>query len=234
MNRLVEPGVVASVPAVKLAGIRKSYHMGSARIDALRGVDLDIGAGEILAITGPSGSGKSTLLNVIGLIDAPDAGQCAIEGRDTVKLAEDARTQLRRVAIGFIFQSFNLVPVMSAYENVEYPLFLLGVPANERRQRVTAALAAVGIEGFARHKPDRLSGGQRQRAAIARAVVKNPRLVIADEPTANLDSETAAQIVALMQTLSREQGTAFVIATHDERMTAHCDRVLRLTDGVLQ
>ncbi|WP_348696909.1 ABC transporter ATP-binding protein [Duganella fentianensis] len=218
---------------LSLRAVRKSYTLGSDTIHALRGIDLDLAQGEIAAITGPSGSGKSTLLNLCGLLDSADAGEVRYDGSSVAAGNEAARTALRRQTIGFVFQSFNLVPVMSAHDNVDFPLYLLGLPASERQRRVAAALDAVGLAAFGQHRPDQLSGGQRQRVAIARAIVKQPRLVIADEPSANLDAVTAAQIVALMQRLAHEHGTTFLVATHDERLLAHCDRALNLDDGVL-
>lgn len=218
---------------LSLRAVRKSYTLGSDTIHALRGIDLDLAHGEIAAITGPSGSGKSTLLNLCGLLDSADAGEVRYHGSSVAAGNEAARTALRRQTIGFVFQSFNLVPVMSAHDNVDFPLYLLGIPASERQRHVAAALDAVGLAAFGQHRPDQLSGGQRQRVAIARAIVKQPRLVIADEPSANLDAVTAAQIVALMQRLAHEHGTTFLVATHDERLLAHCDRALNLDDGVL-
>jgi len=216
---------------LSLRGLRRSYQLGPQRIDALQGVDLEAHAGELLALTGPSGSGKSTLLNLAGLIDPPDAGEIHLDGHRVDALAEQARTLLRRDAIGFIFQGFNLVPVMTVADNVDYPLFLTGVPAAERHRRVAALLEAVGLGAHAAHRPDALSGGQRQRVAIARALIKQPRLVIADEPTASLDSQTADQVLELMRTLGHRDGAAFLIATHDDRLTRRCDRVVRLHDG---
>jgi len=219
---------------VSLKEIRKNYRVGGSQVQALRGVDIEVGAGEMLALTGPSGSGKSTLLNLCGLIDTPDSGVREIAGVDVDRYSAAQLTRLRRERIGFVFQSFNLVPVMSAYENVEYPLLLLGLPAPERKKRILDALERVGLAGLEKRLPDALSGGQRQRVAIARALVKAPALVIADEPTGNLDSATATQIVELLRELTRERGVAAVVATHDERMTRHCDRVLRLVDGEMQ
>lgn len=224
----------AAAPVLRLQQVHKSYQLGAHRIDALRGVDLSVQAGELLALTGPSGSGKSTLLNLCGLIDTPDAGEIALNGVSVNGLDETARTLLRRDALGFVFQSFHLVPVMTVAENVDYPLFLAGVPAPERRQRVADQLAAVGLSEHAHHRPDALSGGQRQRVAIARALVKAPKLVIADEPTASLDSHTADQVLNLMRERGHAQGAAFVIATHDSRLTARCDRVVALLDGKIQ
>jgi putative ABC transport system ATP-binding protein len=202
-------------------------------VPALQGIDLSVQRGELLALTGPSGSGKSTILNLCGLIDTPDSGQIVLGGREVNGLNEVQRTLLRRDALGFVFQSFNLVPVMTVAENVDYPLFIAGVPAAERRERVAAQLAAVGLLEHAQHRPDALSGGQRQRVAIARALVKRPKLVIADEPTASLDSHTADQVLELMRELGHAEGAAFVIATHDSRLTSRCDRVLALLDGRL-
>lgn len=221
-------------PALELHGVHKTYRLDRHVVPALRGVDLTVRPGELLALTGPSGSGKSTLLNLCGLIDTPDAGDVVLDGRAVPPHDEAARTRLRRDTLGFVFQSFNLVPVMTLAENVEYPLFLSGVDRVERRRRVDAQLAAVGLAEHAAHRPDALSGGQRQRAAIARALVKRPRLVIADEPTASLDSATAEQVLDLMRERGHAEGAAFVIATHDARLVRRCDRVLALCDGRLQ
>lgn len=225
---------VPPAPVVCLHGVRKTYRLGAHVIPALQGVDLVVQRGELLALTGPSGSGKSTLLNLCGLIDTPDAGEIVLGGTAVQGLDEQARTLLRRDALGFVFQSFNLVPVMTVAENVDYLLFLAGVPAAERRDRVAQQLAAVGLQAHAHHRPDALSGGQRQRVAIARALVKRPRLVIADEPTASLDSHTADQVLDLMRARGQAEGAAFVIATHDSRLTRRCDRVVALLDGRIQ
>lgn len=219
---------------VRLSDLRKSYRVGESSVEALKGVSLEVCSGEMVALTGPSGSGKSTLLNLCGLIDTQDAGSRELGGIAIDGLDEIGMTRLRREKVGFIFQGFNLVPVMTVFDNVEYPLLLLGVSAAERRQRVGTALQRVGLEAFARRLPDALSGGQRQRVAIARALVKSPALVIADEPTANLDSATASQIVDLLHELARERNASVVVATHDERMSSHCDRVLHLIDGEMQ
>ena len=221
-------------PVVALHGVHKTYRLGQHVVPALQGVDLIVQRGELLALTGPSGSGKSTLLNLCGLIDTPDSGEIALSGQPVGALNENQRTLLRRDALGFVFQSFNLVPVMTVAENVDYPLFLVGVPLAERRERVAAQLAAVGLQEHAQHRPDALSGGQRQRVAIARALIKRPRLVIADEPTASLDSYTADQVLDLMRERGHAEGAAFVIATHDSRLTRRCDRVLALLDGRIQ
>ncbi len=219
--------------AIALRGIVKHYRMGDEDVPALKGIDLDVPAGAFVAVRGPSGSGKSTLLNVCGLIDSFDAGSYLLAGEDVGGLDETARTLIRRQKIGFVFQSYNLVPVMSVRDNVEYPLLLGQMAPAERRARVDEILGQVGLAGLAGRRPDQLSGGQRQRVAIARALVKSPTLVIADEPTANLDTATAQQVVDLMKALGARHGATFLIATHDERMTEHCDEVRALTDGVL-
>jgi putative ABC transport system ATP-binding protein len=224
----------SNLSVVELHAVHKTYRLGEHVIPALQGVDLAVQRGELLALTGPSGSGKSTILNLCGLIDTPDSGEIVLDGRKVNGLNEAQRTLLRRDALGFVFQNFNLVPVMTVAENVDYPLFIAGVPAAERRERVAAQLQAVGLLEHAQHRPDALSGGQRQRVAIARALVKRPRLVIADEPTASLDSHTADQVLDLMRELGHAEGAAFVIATHDSRLTGRCDRVLSLLDGRLQ
>jgi putative ABC transport system ATP-binding protein len=221
-------------PAIALTGIVKHYRMGEEDIPALRGIDLEIPTGSFVAVRGPSGSGKSTLLNICGLIDAFDAGKYLLAGEDVGGLDDTARTMIRRRRLGFVFQSYNLVPVMSVRDNVEYPLLLAQLPASERRARVDEILEQVGLSGLAARRPDQLSGGQRQRVAIARALVKSPTLVIADEPTANLDTATASQVIDLMKALGQQHGATFLIATHDDRMTAHCDQVRAMTDGVLQ
>ena len=225
---------MSSEIVVELRGVHKTYRLGQHIVRALQGVDLAVRRGEVVALTGPSGSGKSTLLNLCGLIDTPDSGEILLDGRSVAGLDEKRRTLLRRDALGFVFQSFNLVPVMTVAENVDYPLFIAGVSGPERRERVAAQLVAVGLGAHAQHRPDALSGGQRQRVAIARALVKRPRLVIADEPTASLDSHTADQVLTLMRERCHAEGASFVIATHDARLTPRCDRVLSLLDGRLQ
>ena len=222
-----------SAPVIALQGVHKTYRLGAHTVPALRGVDLAVMPGELVALTGPSGSGKSTILNIAGLIDGADAGTVRLRGRTIDARDEAAATTLRRDAIGFIFQGFNLVPVMTVADNVDYPLFLAGLAGAERRARVAAALDAVGLREHASHRPDALSGGQRQRVAIPRALIKRPGLVIADEPTASLDSATAAQMLDLMRDLGHRDGAAFLIATHDERLTRRCDRVIALRDGVI-
>ena len=220
-----------NAPVIELRGVHKTYRLGAHVVPALQGVGLQVRPGEMLALTGPSGSGKSTLLNLAGLIDAPDAGEIYLRGERVDACDETQAALLRRDALGFIFQSFNLIPVMTVAENVDYPLFIAGVAPAERRRRVAEVLESVGLQEHASHRPDALSGGQRQRVAIARALVKRPQLVIADEPTASLDSRTADQVLDLMRERGHAQGVAFVIASHDARLTRRCDRVVALLDG---
>ncbi|PJG57468.1 ABC transporter ATP-binding protein [Aeromonas cavernicola] len=223
-----------SLPRLALCNVTKSYRVGGEQINALRNIQLTVPAGAFIAIRGPSGSGKSSLLNICGLLDSPDSGSVLLEGKEVGKLDELARTQLRRDYLGFVFQSYNLVPVMTARDNIEYPLLLGNLPARERRRRVDRLLEQVGLAGIADRRPDQLSGGQRQRVAIARALIKAPLLVIADEPTANLDTRTANQVIDLMKALGAEQSVTFLIATHDDRMTRHCDQIHVMTDGALR
>ena len=217
-------------PLLEARGLGKTYRQGKVRVEALANVDLTIRSGELVAIAGVSGSGKTTLLHLLGGLDEPDAGQVLFEGVDLAARSEAERTELRRHQVGFVFQAFNLVPVLSAYENVEYGLWLAGVARPERRRRVEAALAAVGLADRSTHRPDHLSGGERQRVALARALVHEPRVVLADEPTASLDSTTAASILALLLELAT-RGTTFVFATHDHALIDRAPRVVRLVDG---
>ncbi len=218
-------------PILKLRNIKRRFMLGETHIDALNSIDLDIHAGEFLAVWGPSGSGKSTLMNIIGLIDSPTAGTVNFDGQDTHALADDALTEFRSQKLGFVFQNFNLVPVLSALENVMLPLQIQGVAEAEARKRAAAALVDVGLERFVNSLPDKLSGGQRQRVAIARALVVNPKLVIADEPTANLDSENSRMVVDLMREMNRARKVTFVFTTHDPRLLDHVDRKILLRDG---
>lgn len=220
-----------STPILKLRNIKRRFMLGETHIDALNSIDLDIHAGEFLAVWGPSGSGKSTLMNIIGLIDSPTAGTVNFDGQDTHALADDALTEFRSHKLGFVFQNFNLVPVLSALENVMLPLQIQGVAEIEGRKRAAAALIDVGLERFMNSLPDKLSGGQRQRVAIARALVVNPKLVIADEPTANLDSENSRMVVDLMREMNRARKVTFVFTTHDPRLLDHVDRKILLRDG---
>jgi putative ABC transport system ATP-binding protein len=188
-------------------------------------------AGEFLAISGPSGSGKSTLLNLIGCIDRPTSGRILIDGVDTSQLSPSHTSVLRRKKIGFVFQTFNLIPVFTAAENVEFPLLVQGLDKHERRKRVAEALQNVGLSARANHRPDLLSGGERQRVAVARAIVHRPALVLADEPTANLDTHNATQLIDLMRELNHNLGLTFIFSTHDQRLLEHTPRIVRLTDG---
>ena len=225
----------SATPAVFSAhGLARSYLLGDAEVRALDGIDLEIDAGELVVVAGPSGSGKSTLLHLLGALDTPDAGRVAVEGRDLAALTERERTLLRRRRLGFVFQGFHLVPVLSALENVELPLVVDGVGARERRARATAALESVGLGARLGHRPDRLSGGERQRVAIARALVHRPRALLADEPTGNLDSVNAGRVFDLLAGLGREAGATIVVATHDPSLVARAGRVVRLRDGRIE
>ena len=226
---------MAETPAVSVVDVAKEYELGRTRVPALRGVSMDVERGEFLAVAGPSGSGKSTLLNLIGCLDHPTSGRVLIGGRDVASLDDDALSDLRARSIGFIFQTFNLIPVLSAIENVEFPLLFQKRPGGRAagRERARRALEEVGLADFVRHRPDELSGGQRQRVAVARALVTDPVIVLADEPTANLDSATGDAIISLMLEINRRDGTTFIFSTHDARVIAHAHRVVRLADGRL-
>src|SRR5262250_399851 len=214
---------------VTVQDVSKTYQLGKLNVTTLAGVSMQVAAGEFLAVAGPSGSGKTTLLNLIGCLDTPNAGEIAIDGEPITRLSPGRRADLRARKLGFVFQTFNLIPVLTAWENVEYPLLI------HRRgdigARVERALAQVGLAERARHRPAELSGGQQQRVAIARALVGEPALVLADEPTANLDSATGAEIIELMRRLNRERGTTFVFSTHDPRIMSAADRVVEISDG---
>jgi putative ABC transport system ATP-binding protein len=218
---------------VAVKDVSKTYRLGKVTVPALAGVSLVVKAGEFLAVAGPSGSGKTTLLNLIGCLDTPTSGEVAIDGQAINGLSPGRRADLRARKLGFVFQTFNLIPVLTAWENVEYPL-LLQRGRGDVAARVRAALEHVGLADRARHRPPELSGGQQQRVAIARALVTEPALVLADEPTANLDSRTGHEIVELMRRLNRERGTTFVFSTHDPRIVNAADRVLEICDGRLQ
>jgi putative ABC transport system ATP-binding protein len=218
---------------VVVKDVSKTYDLGKVTVTALGGVSLIVEPGEFLAIAGPSGSGKTTLLNLIGCLDTPTSGEIEIDGESVGRLGSGKRADLRARKIGFIFQTFNLIPVLTAYENVEYPL-LLQKRGDNARSKVEAALAQVGLADRARHRPAELSGGQQQRVAVARALVTDPALVLADEPTANLDSKTGQEIIELMHRLNRERGTTFIFSTHDPRIMKAADRVVEITDGRLR
>ncbi len=219
-----------SAEVIRLAGVGKRYRMAESEFTALDGIDLSIAANEYLAIVGPSGSGKSTLMNILGCLDVPSSGQYWLNGRDVAKLDETELAHERNRSIGFVFQSFNLLPRASALANVMQPLVFRRMPARERRERAQAALARVGLADKADNLPNQLSGGQRQRVAIARALVTEPRILLGDEPTGNLDSRTTVEIMALFDALHAE-GHSIVLVTHEADIAAHCARVVRLVDG---
>lgn len=211
----------------------KEYRLGQTRVHALRKVNLCIDLGEFICIMGPSGSGKTTLLNLLGLLDAPSSGQVFLRGQATQDLSYREGARLRSRFLGFIFQSFNLFPVLNAFENIEYPLLFHPLTKKQRRDRVWEALSDVQLREVALHRPDELSGGQRQRVAIARALVTHPLLILADEPTANLDSESAEAVMAVMQRLNKIHQTTFVFSTHDPRVMHHATRILKIRDGAI-
>ncbi|GAA4349485.1 ABC transporter ATP-binding protein [Angustibacter luteus] len=215
---------------IELADVRKVYGHGDAAVEALRGINLDIAAGDYVAIMGASGSGKSTLMNLIGCLDVPTTGSYRLDGVDVSDLGEDSLAQVRGRRIGFVFQSFNLIPRMSAAANVELPMTYAGVRASERRRRAAAALERVGLTDRADHRPNQLSGGQQQRVAIARALVMAPALVLADEPTGNLDSHSSGEVMAILDQLNAS-GRTVVLITHEDDVAAHASRQLRLVDG---
>ncbi len=219
------------MPTVSVRELTRQYKQGDHVVHALRGVDLDIEPGEFTVLMGPSGSGKTTLLNLIGALDLPTSGIVTIDGKDLSVLAAGKRSDLRLERLGFVFQSYNLIPVLTAYENADFVLMLRGVPEHERRKRVMETFKAVGLEGMENRRPNELSGGQQQRVAVARAIVGNPALVLADEPTANLDSKTSGTLIDLMKQLNEEQGVTFLFATHDPSVMEAAKRVIRLVDG---
>ncbi|HOX26751.1 MAG TPA: ABC transporter ATP-binding protein [Candidatus Krumholzibacteria bacterium] len=215
---------------IKLRGIAKTYRLGIQEVPAVRGVDLDVDRGEYLAIMGSSGSGKSTLMNLLGCLDTPTAGSYELAGRDVSGLGEDELAAVRNHEVGFVFQTFNLLPRSTALQNVELPLIYAGLPAGERRARAARALEQVGLADRSHHKPNELSGGQRQRVAIARALVTEPSLILADEPTGNLDSQTSREIMALLGELDRG-GRTLILVTHESDIAAYTRRIIRLHDG---
>ena len=214
--------------------LTKNYPMGKTIVHALRGIDLSVAKGEYLCVGGPSGAGKSTLLNIMGLLDDPTDGGLVFDGVDVLALKPRALHRFRRQRIAFIFQSFNLVPVLNARENIEFPLLIQKIPSAERRRRIDRLSEEVGIAEYLQHKPDELSGGQRQRVAIARALVTQPEVVFADEPTANLDSANGSAVLELMRRLNREEKTTFIIASHDQAVMQEADRMIRVIDGLIR
>ncbi|MBE0496935.1 MAG: ABC transporter ATP-binding protein [Campylobacterales bacterium] len=219
---------------VEAKNLQKVYKVGELEQEVIQHFSLSIGQGEFISLVGPSGSGKSTVLNMLGCLDTPTRGEIVIDNTVVTGLSRSKRADFRGTNIGFIFQSFNLIPVLSVYENVEYPLIMIqNLPEEERKERVMKLLRAVGMEEHKDKTPDKISGGQMQRVAIARALVTNPKIVFADEPTANLDTKTAHKIIELMKAIQKEFHTTFVFATHDEKIVSNVDRIITLVDGLI-
>lgn len=218
---------------MQATGVWKLYASGTSTVEAVRGVDVTLKVGEMVAIMGPSGCGKTTLLNVLSGIDVPSAGEVFVDGKPLFGVSDNERTTMRSNYLGFIFQDFNLLPVLSAVENVELPLLLLGVGASEARLRAMQALTDVGLAERSQHRPAELSGGQQQRVAVARAVVHRPAVILCDEPTGNLDSKTSEEVLALLKRINEEHQTTFLIVTHDAGIAELCDRVLQMEDGLI-
>jgi len=228
-----EPVTSVTPPQLELAGIERVFKLGDSEVHALRHLDVSIGAGEYVAVMGPSGSGKSTLLNLVGLLDRPDAGIYRLEGRDVTTLSADEQARVRSERIGFVFQSFHLVPRLTAAENIALPMTLSGIAPGEREVRVSQALKDYGLEDRAHHRPDQLSGGQRQRVAIARATVMHPAVILADEPTGNLDRATGEEVMRLLEGLN-SRGVTLIVVTHDPHLGSRARRQLLMEDGRLQ
>ena len=216
---------------VEARWLEKVYRQGAIEVPALRGVDLTLHAGEFTVLAGSSGSGKTTMLNLIGALDVPTAGSLSVDGQELSKLSGKALARMRLDRIGFVFQAYNLVPVLTAYENAEYVLLLQGVPVAQRKERVMALLKSVGLDGMENRRPSELSGGQQQRVAVARAIAAQPTLVLADEPTANLDSRTGTELVEMMHDLNEQQGVTFLFSSHDPKVIKKARRVVELQDG---
>ncbi len=216
---------------VKVEGLFKAYKQDTITVDALKDINLNIDKGEFIALAGPSGSGKTTLLNIIGALDKPTSGRVYLDNDDITKLSKNELSQIRLNRIGFIFQEYNLIPVLTALENVEYVMLLQGLTEKERREKAYGILKEVGLEGLEDRRPSQLSGGQQQRVAVARAIVSHPSLILADEPTANLDSKTADSLLDLMYALNQEKGITFIFSTHDKLVMEHARRLILLRDG---
>jgi putative ABC transport system ATP-binding protein len=225
--------LIADEPIIRAESVVKTYDTGTTKIQALRGISLSIRAGEMVAVMGPSGCGKTTLLNSLSGLDRVDSGQIWLEGKDLAKMSDKDRTSYRALRMGFVFQVYNLLPVLNAVENVEMPLLVAGVNAHEARKMALDALEKVGLREWAKHRPAELSGGQRQRVTIARALVNTPAIVWADEPTGALDSTTADEIIGLMKDLNKRVGLTLVIVTHDPTVGDRCDRIVQMRDGVI-
>ncbi len=219
---------------IKINQLSKQYLMGKTVINALNDVNIEIDKGEYVCIAGPSGSGKSTFLNLLGLIDTPTSGEIIFDGQSVFKLKEKELHRFRKDRISFIFQNFNLIPILSAYENIDFPMLINKVPKSERQYRIDKLSEAVGVRQYLNHRPDELSGGQQQRVSIARALVTNPEVVIADEPTANLDTTNTNNILALLKQLQRDEDTTFIIATHDPDIMKQADRLISIRDGKVE
>jgi putative ABC transport system ATP-binding protein len=219
---------------LQVQNVKKSYSMGKVVVPALRGVSFDVEEGEFLAVLGPSGSGKSTLLHIIGCLDRPDEGEILFEGRNVLNLNDDELAELRLRKIGFVFQFFNLLPRLTALENVKIPLVLAGLPDKEANEKARKLLDLVGLGKRLSHRPSELSGGEQQRVAIARALINNPKLVLADEPTGNLDTKSGWEIVNLMTKLNKEMGQTFIVVTHDPQIAEAADRIIYLKDGLIE
>lgn len=226
--------ITANPPKLEAIDLKKRFRLGQTEINALDGVSLTVQAGEFLAISGSSGSGKSTLLNLLGLLDVPDTGHIKINGHSTDRMSDKALSEMRAKHIGFIFQSFHLIPTLSALENVEYPLLLLNTPTKERKHLAREILKKVGLSRHLNHRPAKMSGGQRQRVAIARAMVKSPSLILADEPTASLDRTTAIQIMELMRELNKETGMTFLFSSHDPVVLDYASRIIPVSEGKIE
>ena len=220
-------------PVMQATQLWKIYASGDSTIQAVRGVDVTIDEGEMIAIMGPSGCGKTTLLNVLSGIDEPNSGEVMIAGRPMYSVSDDDRTQMRAENLGFIFQDFNLLPVLSAVENVELPLLLLGKSATEARNTALEALESVGLGDRSDHRPTELSGGQQQRVAVARAIVHHPKVILCDEPTGNLDSATSDTVMHLLKEINEKLGTTFLLVTHDKEIASQCSRIMRMDDGLI-
>lgn len=220
---------------IELINIKKTYHLGKTEVQALKGVNLKIDKGEIICIMGPSGSGKSTLLNLLGCLDKPSEGKIIIDSKSILELSNKKLAEIRSKQIGFIFQAFNLIPVLNVYENIEFPLLIKKekLSDKEKKERINKLIDEVGLTEYIKHRPDELSGGQRQRVAIARALVTKPDIVLADEPTANLDSVTGQAILEIMKKLNKEEKTTFLFATHDPSITQYATNLYRLSDGLI-